>query len=439
MNSIKSLSVLTLLAIVGLFLYWKINEKEVELPPEAVDLAFGVPEVELSDDSRFGEATAYDGGGGTATSRTTAPAWASPVPALDSGAQPLAETPATYDSFNAAQPSFSGDTLSSPSGPPSDVTPNTAATPPPGAIPNIAPNNGDQIVMAGRVYDDSLTTAPVAPATPEVEIPQSVAASIPVTPTVGANPPVDTNIVPSAVQTVTPLTVARQAADAQLAQGNYAEALRILTNYHGDPALSLAEQQEVATLVSQLAGTVIYSTQHQIETPYIVQPGETLDVIAAKYGVPTALLAKINGIADPRNLAPGTELKVVRGPFSAVVDLTRRELTLMLGGSYAGCFNIGVGIDQPNMEGTWSVATKEANPTYQAGYQQIVGGDSINPLGDRMLVLQSPDENVAPIGIHGSPATSGLDDPRGFIRLSSADAADVFDILSVGSRVTVRR
>ena len=36
-------------------------------------------------------------------------------------------------------------------------------------------------------------------------------------------------------------------------------------------------------------------------------------------------------------------LKVVKGPFSATVSLEKRQLTLMLGGMYAGRFPIGLG------------------------------------------------------------------------------------------------
>ena len=86
---------------------------------------------------------------------------------------------------------------------------------------------------------------------------------------------------------------------------------------------SPADTQKVETLLGQLAGTVIYSTEHQLEPARVVKPGETLETIAKEYNVPWQLLAKINGIPAPDQLRPGQELKVVRGPFSAVVDLHR--------------------------------------------------------------------------------------------------------------------
>jgi LysM repeat protein len=49
------------------------------------------------------------------------------------------------------------------------------------------------------------------------------------------------------------------------------------------------------------------------EQIYIVQPGDTLSAIAARFGVTTEELIQANGITDPNNLAIGTRL-VIPGP-----------------------------------------------------------------------------------------------------------------------------
>src|SRR4029078_1834893 len=110
--------------------------------------------------------------------------------------------------------------------------------------------------------------------------------------------------------------------------------------WHGDESLSPTDTQKVETLLSQLAGTVIYSTEHQLEPARVVKPGETLDTISKEYNVPSQLLAKINGIQPTGPLQPGQQLKVVRGPFAAVVDLSRNELTLTIDERYAGKFHV---------------------------------------------------------------------------------------------------
>lgn len=216
--------------------------------------------------------------------------------------------------------------------------------------------------------------------------------------------------------------------------GRLADAHLKLSEWFADPLLSAEDEQRLLRLLDQLAGTVVYSREHLLEQPYTVQPGDTLDRVAAIYKVPVDLLAKINGVADAAQLHPGEQLKVLRGPFDCLVDLTRSELTLFLNGRYAGRFPICVGSDQTTPVGDFVVQEKVTNPTYYGREGAIAAGDPRNPLGDRWIDLGNQ------LGIHGSSAPSGVgSDTRGSIRLSRQDAADVFDILSKGSRVVIRR
>ena len=99
------------------------------------------------------------------------------------------------------------------------------------------------------------------------------------------------------------------------------EGYDMLSQWYGNPTLSPAEAEQVETLLSQLAGTVVYSTEHRLEPPYTVHAGDTLQTIAQQYDVPWQLLAKINGIPAADMVQPGQQLKVIHGPFSAVVEL----------------------------------------------------------------------------------------------------------------------
>jgi LysM repeat protein len=222
----------------------------------------------------------------------------------------------------------------------------------------------------------------------------------------------------------------------ELEAGQLAAALQHLSACYADPRLAPAEHQELSQLLDQVAGTVVYSTQHLLEPPYEVQPGERLEDIGQRYNVPWQLLAKINGIDDPQSLRPGERLKVVRGPFHAVVNLERRELTLMLAdGLYAGRFGIGIGREHPPVEGVFSVSDKMVNPVYRGRDRAISADDPSNPLGERWIGLGSE------MAIHGTdrPENVGRTDLPGSISLSPRDVEDVFDILSVGSKVTIRR
>lgn len=129
----------------------------------------------------------------------------------------------------------------------------------------------------------------------------------------------------------------------KLSAGRYAEALTALSVWYDDPSLGLEESHRLEDLLSQLAGTVIYSQQHLLLPPHVVAPGDTLQSIAAPLGVSWQLLGKINGVSEASPLVPGEHLKVVRGPFDAVVSVSRRRLSLQIRGAFAGSFPVVVG------------------------------------------------------------------------------------------------
>jgi hypothetical protein len=231
---------------------------------------------------------------------------------------------------------------------------------------------------------------------------------------------------------------ARFASDIQgvldlLRQDRLADAHLVLSRWYPDRhRLNPDEQRELLRFLDGLAGSVVYSQRHLLLGPYTVKAGETLQQIADRHKIPWKLLAKINGLAGPEALAPGTTLKVVPGPFHAEVDLAAYELTLFLAdGRYAGRFSIGVGRELLPEDGQYIVTRKELNPPYQ----DIPGGDPRNPLGDRMIYL---DDRYC---LHGTNAPETVGEPckEGCIRLTPRDVEDVYDILSEGSRVVIRR
>ncbi len=227
-----------------------------------------------------------------------------------------------------------------------------------------------------------------------------------------------------------------EAVQGRLDQGRLAEAHLALSTLYDNPDLPVPLAQQVTELLDQLAGTVIYSRDHYLEPAYHVRPGDTLELIAQDYQVPALLLARINGIADPQQLRAGQELKVVRGPFSAVIHLERFELTLILNGRYAGRFPIGIGGDAPELIGAYTVREKISNPAYYGPDGSNIGADDPrNPLGEFLFDLG---EGVA---LHGTddPSKVGRISERGIICLAPPDIDDLFAILSIGSQVVIER
>lgn len=228
---------------------------------------------------------------------------------------------------------------------------------------------------------------------------------------------------------------ARGAIESQLQQGDLTSAHRSLTKWYGDPSLTAEQKQEVDLLLSQLAGSVVYSTEHRLAPAHQVQPGETLQSLSQQYGTPAELLGKINGISPTNPVQPGQIVKVIRGPFGAVVDLSKGELALMVDGCFAGRFAAtpsGTAVT----EGTWRVEQKNVAPGSSPLPAPTRYGSAATPSSsvNREIVMSNGRGQSVTIA-EGTPGygTSGT------ISVASNDMSDLYDILSVGSEIVVRR
>lgn len=266
------------------------------------------------------------------------------------------------------------------------------------------------------------------------------------TPAAPATPTPSSQGQPSDIQSAfdaTLLQVNQLAAENRLAEAH----LHLSRWYASRDQLDPQRAQTLLDLLDRLAAKVVYSRESHLDRPHVVQPNETLEAIANQYGVPARLLEKINGIQDPNALRPGMELKVVRGPFHAEIELSRFEMTLYLNdGRYAGRFPIGIGNEVPAKEGEYVVTDKAYDPpyTYFVNGQpyEIPGGNPNNPLGSRLVELGVQAGHQGELAIHGTnnPQTIGSTAPEGCIRLRPQDADDVYDILTTNtSKVIIRR
>lgn len=423
MSSIRPLVTITLLTIAGVFLWHKINEKEPELPEDIADWSMPA-------------------GGGLEIGSSPA------APGMGAATGP-ASVPQSFQSaptFDAAPPKFEAApaAASSPQAPATGAAPPFAAEAPQfGAAPEIPSEQKLEV-----------PDLPPLPAFPEPKADSDLNAATS-NPGAGINPPQPDSMAKSTDET-TPTSSApplesfgsstpeppslfastRLTVQAALDRGELSQGLLLLSDWYGDPSLSPEETKEVNTLLSQLAGSVIYSREHRLEPPYLVQAGENLRGIAQKYDVPWPLLAKINGLSDPDSLQPGQELKVMRGPFEAKIDLGQRRMTLMLDRRYAGEFPLEVEPTTSVEQGHWTVNQKMLTPG-DASLSNPSAGDK-----NKSIMLNSASGDSSQIVlIRGSGATGPTTtDPTGrVIRMKNSDVDDVYDILTIGSRVTIRR
>ncbi|NLI75551.1 MAG: L,D-transpeptidase [Candidatus Riflebacteria bacterium] len=89
--------------------------------------------------------------------------------------------------------------------------------------------------------------------------------------------------------------------------------------------------------------------------------------------------------------------------------------------------------DSRTPEGTFKIVNKAKNPTYKG----IPGGVPNNPLGTRWMGLNTWSGSI---GMHGTsaPASIGSRASHGCVRMYTADAEELFDLVRVGTPVIIQ-
>jgi LysM repeat protein len=472
MNSIRPLITISILIAVGVFLYTKINENPAHLVPDANDAAqsaSGVPPLTTPMPVANGPAslTPSPAWNGDMASSGTAPQWPSssadasktcPVPppltggSTSSSPSSIAGPPAssstaiTPDSLSLPEVPKIPDLPPFPSASEASSAP-TAASNPLQAPPTVSPLslNSASTVTSPTKADAAKTASGAAPpmggASPASTPPAAAASSNDddrygsASAAIGASSPSPASS-PASFDAEWPVI------QAALAQQELGKAHQMLTHWYGSSSLSPAEAEQVQSLLNQLAGTVVYSNQSCLEPPYVVRAGDTLESIAKQYEVPWQLLAKINGIPAANLVQPGQQLKVIRGPFSATVDLGKSQMTLLVDGRYAGRFPIMAEPSAAACEGQWFVEQKLSAPsTSAAGAASSVYAVASPAPVDHVLVLlkgSSPGGEISITSGPSSPSAPVAAAPPAF-HLAPGDADEVADILSVGSQLTIKK
>ena len=212
---------------------------------------------------------------------------------------------------------------------------------------------------------------------------------------------------------------------------------------------------DVALAKTQIADankTIIFSNRHFSDDPYggtfTVPPGGVMARIAKTYCVTPELLCRINAMTDPRRLRASQIIKVVQGPFHAVVNKSAFTMDLYLGGvpgekstMYVETLPVGLGKDDSTPTGTWIVepGRKLTNPKYYSprGEGVIDAADPKNPLGKFWIGIAGTDGQAVgktSYGIHGTidPTSIGKQASMGCIRMHNEDIALVYEMLVEG-------
>lgn len=179
-----------------------------------------------------------------------------------------------------------------------------------------------------------------------------------------------------------------------------------------------------------------------LTSSYKVQSGDLLVDIGKKFKVPYEILMTINDIKQPEMLRAGEKIKVINGPFHAIIHRSSFTMDLYLGNkTYVKTYRIGLGtVDKETPTGRWRV--KEEGKLIRPPWPNPEGGivhpgDPDYPLGSRWIGLEGLEGNAkgrTGFALHGTkdPETIGIRSSRGCIRLYNGEAIEVYNMFMPG-------
>jgi lipoprotein-anchoring transpeptidase ErfK/SrfK len=222
-----------------------------------------------------------------------------------------------------------------------------------------------------------------------------------------------------------------QQIDEWLSNRNFVAAHRELsTLYWNNPEL----KPTILERIEKNAQAIYFAPQPHFLEPYEIQSGDFLQRVAPKYGLNWEYLAALNRV-DPRRVRAGQKLKVIKGPFSAFVDLSDFELTVHCHGFFVKRYPIGIGRNSSTPVGKFAVLDRITSPQYTDPNGRVIeGGQPTNPLGTHWVDLGDS------YGIHGTiePSSIGKAESAGCVRMRNEDVVEVFNFLVKGSEVVIR-
>ncbi|MGE4151595.1 MAG: L,D-transpeptidase family protein [Phycisphaerales bacterium] len=372
----------------------------------------------------------------------------------DAGRDPLEATFAALP--NASAPGRSGAANTPPAGnantaPVQDAS--TAAAVPPTQVEPQAPLSviemgakPGQGVSATPAPGPGSVTPGTTPAQPEQSGPAGGSGGDGTTPTQSA---------PAQEQTGSPIVLsAMSEVDRLIAQNKPVEARLVLSRAIGAPGASSAELEALRARAGSLTDRLLFSP---VATPgdpmtevYAVASGDSLVKIASvrKTNADWRLIQRVNGITDPGRLRVGQKLKLVKGPFHAVVTKSAYRLDLyadVSDGSSAGSqrvylksFRVGLGENDSTPTGNFVVrpSSKLINPTWsnpRTG-EFFAADNPKNPIGEHWIGLDPADEATrahTQYGLHGTiePESIGQQKSMGCVRLGANDIALLYELL----------
>lgn len=240
-----------------------------------------------------------------------------------------------------------------------------------------------------------------------------------------------------------------EAGDRAQASGKLVEARASFSRALLSQDLPKSEQSGLREKLATINAELLFSPKIVPGDPmveqYTVASGDALEKISRKRALATRweLIQRVNGIANPSGLRIGQKLKLVRGPFHAVVSKSDYRLDLFWGSPdepeswlYIRSFRVGLGEGNGTPTGTFTIKNRQKNPSWtnpRTG-EKFAADDPKNPVGEYWLgwLGQGAASVHTGFGLHGTidPASIGQQKSLGCVRMGDADIAMMWEFLT---------
>ena len=368
-----------------------------------------------------------------------------------------------------------------PAAPINSNTPTPTPTPTPAAPAAAVPGSGDS---TGTDAPVSLSLGRGAEAQPTTPPPSNPATSTPVAPTPGRPAGVDvtrpdltptpstsapgsstpggpaptgatgsqpqpTGALPSTGSSASVRSLIEEG-DRAMSAGNPVQARVLYSRAYLSTDITRADQSTLRDKMSAISEDLLFSPRIAAGDPmveaYTVASGDSLVRIAKRreLGTDWRLIQRTNRISNPSALKIGQKLKLIRGPFHAVVHKGDFRLDLFQGSpdeperwQYIRSFRVGLGAGNSTPLGTFVIRqnSKLVNPHWvnPRDGTKYDANDPKNPIGEFWLGWQGLGDSaiITGYGLHGTiePESIGSEKSMGCVRLGDADIALLYELL----------
>lgn len=243
-----------------------------------------------------------------------------------------------------------------------------------------------------------------------------------------------------------------------LSSNRLVEARRTLSLALGSGRLSAAEADQVRQALTDINQHLVFSPLvmegDRFAEDYTIEGGDLLSSIVKRYGlqVDWRFIQRINNISDPSRIRAGQRIKLVTGPFHAVVHKDTYRLDLYMGEEddrvFVRSFPVGLGEYNSTPVGLFRIRpqSKLINPQWPDPRSGRIydADDPNNPIGERWLGLEGLDDRTRSLdgyGIHGTiePDSIGRQASMGCVRMLAEDVEIIYEVLIEGvSTVEIR-